>query len=606
MQATTTDARLLASMQWVHREMGRKWLECAPPPPPFAPSLSILAGDENNNNNNGGSSSGGIRARPHGAAAQVAIPFFREPTSTSAVVVPVPFGKPEVGSIRCANFVEMHVRLLVASECGGPGMGIFFYLPRGVDPGAVPEGEVVDPEGAISIFGSGNNAAAVSAASASTGGWSMVAPSRPTLGSVFECGCVLRMRESAGDQTSYYIPAGRVRPPFFLRDAAFESITVSYGYKDGEDVCYHISPPSFENICGGVSMVNSSHIQEAVAALEARGGGFSPLKKATTAFGVCHELFTVFGNVALRTDKNLGGTVSFKGTRDVSKIFGIIRQTLGSEFLECCLKYKNEQRHASSSKHGFLPAALSATAVAVAIPPDDVGGSTTKDAGVSVSVSEVSGGGRVGGVGRGGNSGWSSGTSSGIRKKKRFAQSRGSRRYRRAALGAIAVPSVAAPVAPQFAQRITVQRASCEYDSLYSGLFGVHMAVVTACLGKRLSVYQGNALENTLQRVLGDSGVSIVDTMDDDNNAIRMRILDWAGVVSRAKESFEYVHGARAAETLAWRAPSCVDENTTTVTGKGSVIIRFSWDVALPWTEAVSGEILEACGHLCALLRECC
>jgi hypothetical protein len=98
----------------------------------------------------------------------------------------------------------------------------------------------------------------------------------------------------------------------------FHRVGVSYGYTEGGGgVCYDESLPHFENICGGVSVVNSAHIADAVASMEelGRSGGCNVLKRSRTAFGVCFELFTVYGNVTLRRDRHAGGTVSFKGAR---------------------------------------------------------------------------------------------------------------------------------------------------------------------------------------------------------------------------------------------------------------------------------------------------
>lgn len=93
--------------------------------------------------------------------------------------------------------------------------------------------------------------------------------------------------------------------------------------------------PSFENVCGGVSLANSSHITSLVSSLETTReivsgdddemGASNILKKSKTAFGICFELFTIYGNITLRRDRNSGGTVSFKGARSVKKIFDILQ-----------------------------------------------------------------------------------------------------------------------------------------------------------------------------------------------------------------------------------------------------------------------------------------
>ena len=67
----------------------------------------------------------------------------------------------------------------------------------------------------------------------------------------------------------------------------------------GEDVYYRETMPSFENVCGGVSLSNSSHICNLVSAIETSTEN-NILKKSKTAFGVCFELFTIYGNITLR------------------------------------------------------------------------------------------------------------------------------------------------------------------------------------------------------------------------------------------------------------------------------------------------------------------
>lgn len=115
-----------------------------------------------------------------------------------------------------------------------------------------------------------------------------------------------------------WLPPGRIKPPRFLQEECVESLTVSYGFRDGEDVFYNRSPPSFENICGSMTTSNFVHMESIVSMVDKQERSQSNrniLKRSKTAFGICYELFTVHGNIALRRDRNMGGMVSFKGAR---------------------------------------------------------------------------------------------------------------------------------------------------------------------------------------------------------------------------------------------------------------------------------------------------
>lgn len=57
---------------------------------------------------------------------------------------------------------------------------------------------------------------------------------------------------------------------------------------------------------------------------------------------------------------------------------------------------------------------------------------------------------------------------------------------------------------------------------------------------------------------------------------------------------------------LCFNSESYSIENTVTVTAKGAVIIRLSWDKGILWNKRVEGDILSFCSALCALITECC
>lgn len=145
----------------------------------------------------------------------------------------------------------------------------------------------------------------------------------------------------------------------------------------------------------------------------------------------------------------------------------------------------------------------------------------------------------------------------------------------------------------------------------YPGFFSVHMAVVTSCLGKRVSVVAGNSIESNVVRVLGPGGACLIPSLDDENNSVNMRVLDWGAVFARARE-------ASAAQARQGQSPGgqgaprrpvdevARSENTISVTCRGATIVRFSWNPAVRWDDDVEGGVLDACHCLCTVMRGCC
>ena len=117
--------------------------------------------------------------------------------------------------------------------------------------------------------------------------------------------------------------------------------------------------------------------------------------------------------------------MSFKGARNVRKVFDVLHESLGSDFVDSCLGAKS--------------------------------GRSTTDASTCVG-----------------------------RRDKRV---RNDKPVVVASSSTALVAAVAAPVMVS--------------NDMYPGFFGVHMAVVTLCLGKRLSVSTGNSMEMHVHRVLG-------------------------------------------------------------------------------------------------------
>lgn len=147
-----------------------------------------------------------------------------------------------------------------------------------------------------------------------------------------------------------------------------------------------------------------------------------------------------------------------------------------------------------------------------------------------------------------------------------------------------------------------------------NNLFDVHMGVVTANLGKRLVVVQNCLLETMLLSKLGTDAVKIIDRNMDENNTIKLKVLDWAKVVNLADcLETRLLHTEIANVGEAGRHPKWMqsfnddtESNSITVTIKGSVIFCFSWIPATAWNDDKQRRVLFACEKLCTVMRACC
>jgi hypothetical protein len=97
----------------------------------------------------------------------------------------------------------------------------------------------------------------------------------------------------------------------------------------------------------------------------------------------------------------------------------------------------------------------------------------------------------------------------------------------------------------------------------------------------------------------------MISCIDDENNAIKIRIINWKSVIEKSNHINDLKKN-KTTRNIIEKNTCVVGDNTISVTAKGSVIARFSWDVALAWDESVSEEVLSTCHHLCNVLRECC
>ena len=111
----------------------------------------------------------------------------------------------------------------------------------------------------------------------------------------------------------------------------------------------------------------------------------------------------------------------------------------------------------------------------------------------------------------------------------------------------------------------------------------VHMAVLTARLGRRVQVSWLGYLETKLQAYAGK--IRFTPRLDENNNSVRIEIKQFT-------KEFEIDPSIKPLT------------NDWTVTGKGAVIIRFTWD-AIWWTERVEEKVIEYAERVVELLDQC-
>ena len=115
----------------------------------------------------------------------------------------------------------------------------------------------------------------------------------------------------------------------------------------------------------------------------------------------------------------------------------------------------------------------------------------------------------------------------------------------------------------------------------------VHMAVISSCMGVRLQTSQCCYLEN---RVIDGSGtmhggwMTVEARSPDQCNIVRLSVKDWTGLL----------------------LPSAMPlTNDIVITGKGSVVHRFTW-IGLAWNEQVEHDILGACESVVEAIASVC
>lgn len=111
------------------------------------------------------------------------------------------------------------------------------------------------------------------------------------------------------------------------------------------------------------------------------------------------------------------------------------------------------------------------------------------------------------------------------------------------------------------------------------------MGVLTARLGRRVQVSWLGYLDTRLQATYMKY-IKFTPRLDDNNNSVRFEIKDFSG-------GFEIEESIKPLT------------NDWTVTGKGAVIIRFTWK-PMWWTEAEEDRVIKYAGKIVGLLDACC
>lgn len=129
-------------------------------------------------------------------------------------------------------------------------------------------------------------------------------------------------------------------------------------------------------------------------------------------------------------------------------------------------------------------------------------------------------------------------------------------------------------------------------------LFGVHMAIVSMNIGKRISVAGNCALERTVANIFGHQGaVQPIFRMDDEVNAVKLQVTDWAHVCAWV---------AMAYPTYTPPTMPIGGNTTLSVTCRGALIVRYSWPNSIEWTEEARTATLDHTRMIALLLTACC
>ena len=120
------------------------------------------------------------------------------------------------------------------------------------------------------------------------------------------------------------------------------------------------------------------------------------------------------------------------------------------------------------------------------------------------------------------------------------------------------------------------------YDDDWEGT--VHMGVLSLRLGKSVFTSGGCYMERVILRRFGNL-VEIMPRLEQ-NNLVRVRVFKWSGLLEARPEI----------------TPS---DSEIKVTGRGAVIIRFSWK-NIEWSQQVEEEVLDLGNRIGSMLQKCC
>lgn len=112
----------------------------------------------------------------------------------------------------------------------------------------------------------------------------------------------------------------------------------------------------------------------------------------------------------------------------------------------------------------------------------------------------------------------------------------------------------------------------------------VHMAIVTLVLGRGVSIGQDCLLIYTLRRMTSDACIKPCVLLEDNFGGVHFQVSDWGPI-----------HDLAAGKGAGGARPAAVGRATAsvvTVTYRGSMIIRFSWDPPTPWSDRVARQVL--------------
>ena len=128
-------------------------------------------------------------------------------------------------------------------------------------------------------------------------------------------------------------------------------------------------------------------------------------------------------------------------------------------------------------------------------------------------------------------------------------------------------------------------------------VFSVHMAVVSAAIGKWLYTSHGCLLETVVLDIFKCKGMKVLARSDEELNSIKLLIDDWEQV-------YDVMRSVDPDIQITALPP--VSSTTITLTAKGAIQACFSWKKCINWTKGNETNTLAHCDLLIKLFRECC